>query len=419
MKPISGKKSIINCLTFVLLMTSVQTKAHNVKEVLKSVNTAFKQEAMGPDFAENNSKIVFMQSSLTKKLRKVVIDAGHGGHDSGCVGKSSLEKHLTLQMALKLGEFINKNYPDVIVLQTRTTDVFIPLFRRIQYANEENADLFISIHCNYISNKQTRGTETFVMGLHRATDNLEVAKRENASILLEHNYEQNYEGFDPNSPEGHIMLSMYQNAYLDKSIEFAANVENAFAARSFSKSRGVKQAGFAVLRRSSMPAVLVEAGFLSNEDEEAYLISETGQNAVANSILKAFSVFYDKNLSSNLYAVENTVEKSKTKSESTHSKPQATIQTSKISEPKKEEIKKQNNIGSNTFGVQIAALKSATADMDSAELKKIGSLHIKKAGDINKYLIGKFPSHEEASKAKERLKKLGYSGAFVVNISQM
>src|SRR5690606_5626622 len=123
----------------------------------------------------------------------------------------------------------------------RTTDVFIPLFRRIQYANEENADLFISIHCNHIGNGKTRGTETFVMGLHRAEDNLAVAKRENASILLEYNYEQNYDGYDPNSPESHIILSMFQNSYLEKSINFAAKIENEFENMNFSKSRGVKQ----------------------------------------------------------------------------------------------------------------------------------------------------------------------------------
>ncbi|MBK8668826.1 MAG: N-acetylmuramoyl-L-alanine amidase [Saprospiraceae bacterium] len=228
-----------------------------------------------------------------KKMTRIVIDAGHGGHDSGAVGKNSYEKDLTLKMALKVGDMIQKKYPDVEVLQTRTTDVFIPLFRRIQYANEQNADLFISIHCNFISNPKTRGTETFVMGLHRAGDNLEVAKRENASILLEQNYEANYDGYDPNSPEGHIMLSMYQNAYLDKSIEFAADVEEQFSNLLLSKSRGVKQAGFAVLRRASMPAVLVEAGFLSNDVEEAYLMSDDGQNAVCQSLLKAFDTFYN------------------------------------------------------------------------------------------------------------------------------
>ncbi|MBC7884298.1 MAG: N-acetylmuramoyl-L-alanine amidase [Saprospiraceae bacterium] len=226
--------------------------------------------------------------SKNKRVKKVIIDAGHGGHDSGCVGKNVYEKDIALKLAIKLGDLIQQKYPDVVVLQTRTTDVFIPLFRRIQYANEQNADLFISIHCNFISNSKTRGSETFVMGLHRAEDNLAVAKRENASILLEKNYEQNYEGYDPNSTEGHIMMSMVQNVYLDKSIEMAADIEGQFSAMNRSKSRGVKQAGFAVLRRASMPAVLVEAGFLSNESEEAFLMSEKGQDEISNALVKAF-----------------------------------------------------------------------------------------------------------------------------------
>jgi N-acetylmuramoyl-L-alanine amidase len=432
MNPISAHNHGIKYLTVFMLCLSFGLSAHNVKDVLKSVHAAFETEASAADYAEINNKIVFMKSPHRKKVRKVVIDAGHGGHDSGCVGKNSQEKNLTLQMALKLGNFISQAFPDVVVLQTRTTDVFIPLFRRIQFANEEDADLFISIHCNYISNKQTKGTETFVMGLHRAGDNLEVAKRENASILLEHNYEQNYDGYDPNSPEGHIILSMYQNAYLDKSIEFAAGIENAFTRRSFTKSRGVKQAGFAVLRRSSMPAVLVEAGFLSNEDEEAYLISEEGQNAVAASILKSFENFYIKYLkdpelaSSEKYKddsykpvadknakaepVKSTAKDAKTASEQ-KTKTGQSIQ--KISEPNKSETK------TGEYGVQIAALKNAQADMDSSELRKVGKLLIRKSGDVHKYLVGHFQSHEEASKAKEQLKKIGYSGAFVVNINGM
>ena len=411
MNPISDHKSIIKYLTMLFLFVSVDMSADNVKDVLKSVNASFEAEAACFPFAESRNKIVFMQSSLTKKVRKVVIDAGHGGHDSGCVGKNSQEKHLTLQMALKLGEMISQKYPDVLVLQTRTTDVFIPLFRRIQYANEENADLFISIHCNFIGNNTTKGTETFVMGLHRATDNLEVAKRENASILLEQNYEQNYDGYDPNSTEGHIILAIYQNAYLYKSIEFAADVENAFAARKTTKSRGVKQAGFAVLRRSSMPAVLVEAGFLSNPEEEAFLISEVGQNSVAGSILKAFQKFYVKNMSDKEYVSDIK----KTKDDPEKQLEKRTEKTDLV----KTSLIKNKDLSIGQYGVQIAALRSATADMDSSELKKIGNLLVKKSGEINKYMVGHFNTHEEASRAKERLKKLGYSGAFVVNISQI
>lgn len=413
-----------------LLYAASLTHASNVKELMKSTNAAFQAEASVGAFSDYHNKIVFMKHPGRKKVKKVVIDAGHGGHDSGCAGKNSLEKNLTLQMALKLGNFISNAYPDVIVLQTRTEDVFIPLFRRIQYANEEDADLFISIHCNYISNKQTKGTETFVMGLHRAADNLEVAKRENASILLEHNYQHNYDGYDPNSPEGHIILSMYQNAYLDKSIEFASGIENAFGRRGFTKSRGVKQAGFAVLRRSSMPAVLVETGFLSNEEEEAYLISEAGQNAIAASILKSFESFYDKYLKEEIYAVQSKeADKPDPKNESGKKQPAVfespapkeikAAPESKVAVNAQTVVSTPNADAGASFAVQIAALKNAQADMDSAQLRKIGKLSVKKHGEVHKYLVGNFPSHEEATKAKEQLHKIGYSGAFVVNMNKM
>ncbi|MBK8370734.1 MAG: N-acetylmuramoyl-L-alanine amidase [Saprospiraceae bacterium] len=322
-----------------------------------------------------------------KNKIRIVVDAGHGGHDPGAVGKQSKEKDLTLAMALQLEKMIGKNHPEVEVLLTRENDVFIPLFRRIQFANEEKADLFISIHCNFISSPSTRGTETFVMGLHRAEENLAVAKRENASILLEHNYKENYDGYDPNSIEGHIMMSMFQNAYLEKSISFAALVENSFAKMKVSKSRGVKQAGFAVLRRASMPAVLVEAGFLSNEDEEAFLLSDEGQSKVCNAMLEAVTDFISQKQEENRTVVES-------KTAGTNAD---------ISE---------NNAGK--YRVQIAAMKTVKADMDSSELRKIGQLHVVEGKDINKYMVGDFMTMDEAQTAKEKLKKMGYTGAFLV-----
>nr|HMU05238.1 N-acetylmuramoyl-L-alanine amidase [Saprospiraceae bacterium] len=347
------------------------------------------------------------------------------------VGKNSYEKDITLKLAIKVGEMIQKKYPDVTVLQTRTTDVFIPLFRRIQYANEEDADLFISIHCNFISNPKTRGTETFVMGLHRAADNLDVAKRENASILLEKNYEQNYDGFDPNTPEGHIMMSMYQNAYLDKSIEFAADIENQFVGMEVSRSRGVKQAGFAVLRRASMPAVLIEAGFLSNEIEEAFLISESGQETVSNAIFKAFANFYKNNQPYQAYAKDEKVindqttnpKSNKVDDKLTNNTVATGIKSTKET-PKssKNEVmtevannaKANSAVKQNVFKVQVAAVKNDLFDMDSAEIRKIGQLSIKKQGEINKYMVGAFVTREEAVIARDKLKKMGYEGAFLV-----
>lgn len=370
-------------ITAVCVFTPRQASACDVKVLLNNSACIHDHKHMKSTSRQQIMDILGRPGRGGKKVTRVVIDAGHGGSDPGAKGKNSVEKEITLSIALKLGDMIRSRFPDVEVFQTRTTDVFIPLFRRIQFANEQNADLFISVHCNFISNTRTRGTETFVMGLHRADDNLEVAKRENASILLEQNYEANYEGYDPNSPEGHIMLSMYQNNYLDKSIEFAAAVEREFGSHMLSKSRGVKQAGFAVLRRASMPAVLVESGFLSNDTDEAFLVSQEGQSQVAESVTRAFAGFYENNLTKQVQEVAGG-------SPALRNGP--------------------------VFQVQIAALKGERADMNTPELAAIGTLLILKNGDFNKYMVGDFLSRESAEVAREKLRNIGYKGAFIVAV---
>jgi N-acetylmuramoyl-L-alanine amidase len=258
------------------------------------------QEASVPSFVGSATQIgsdsliketANIQKELDKneyQLKTVVIDAGHGGHDPGCLGSGSREKHLALGIAQKLAKYLNEEYPELRVILTRDKDIFIPLYERARIANRNNADLFISIHCNFFpSSNKVRGTETYVMGLHTAEHNLEVAKRENSAILLEVDYEKNY-NYDPNSPEGHIMLSMFQNAYLDQSILFAEMVEKKFAEQAERKSRGVHQAGFVVLKETLMPSVLIEAGFLSNYNEEQFLKSKDGQATIAQAIGKAF-----------------------------------------------------------------------------------------------------------------------------------
>jgi N-acetylmuramoyl-L-alanine amidase len=232
---------------------------------------------------------LFAQSKI--QIRKVVIDAGHGGFDPGARGKNSKEKDVTLSIALKTGKLIQKNCPGVQVIYTRESDVFIALYRRAQIANENKADLFISIHCNANPSPFPYGTETYVMGLYKSDANLAVAKAENASILLEDNYTKQYDGFDPNSSEAYIIFSMFQNAYLDKSLDFAKRVENSFSANTKLSERGVKQAGFLVLYKTTMPGVLVETGFLSNSKEEAYLLSVAGQDRLAFSIYRAFDEY--------------------------------------------------------------------------------------------------------------------------------
>lgn len=397
--------------------------ASNVKVILNAPKNNY-----GVVSLENINEELFQTlASVAEKKKnfKVVIDAGHGGHDPGAVGKNSTEKELVLKMSIKLTDMIQKMYPEIEVIQTRTTDVFIPLFRRIQFANEQNADLFISIHCNYISSPKTRGTETFVMGLHRAGENLEVAKRENASILLESNFEANYDGYNPNSPEGHIIMSMFQNNYLDKSIELAADIEAQFAASHMSKSRGVKQAGFAVLRRASMPAVLVEAGFLSNEAEEAYLMSDEGQQAVTDALLKAIGAFYKNNQNNQVTPTEQRIEQTNdvvtsstksTKNTSTEGSKKESAKTQTANGNQK--ISHAENKPTIYYKVQIAALKNETADLDTPELRKIGKLSLVNQKDVNKYLVGDFISRESAEIAREKLKNLGYKGAFIVLLQE-
>jgi N-acetylmuramoyl-L-alanine amidase len=229
-------------------------------------------------------------SSNDFKIRTVVIDAGHGGKDPGTVGKFLKEKDVVLKLAIKVGEYIEKNMPEVKVVYTRKTDKFIELGERAAISNRNKADLFISIHANAIANPSTYGTETWVMGLHKSEENLAVAKRENSVIQYEDNYQERYEGFD-NSPESYIMLSLMQNAYLESSLKFADKIEKQFKNKAGRHSRGVKQAGFVVLYKTATPSVLVEAGFLSNETEEKFLGTENGQELIASGIYRAFKEY--------------------------------------------------------------------------------------------------------------------------------
>lgn len=236
--------------------------------------------------------------NLSFGLTKVVIDAGHGGHDSGCLGKKTKEKDVALGIALKLGKYIEDNFTDVKVIYTRTTDKFVELYERADIANNAKADLFICIHCNsacYFDKKKKKemcnteiaGVETWVMGLNKSDQNLEVAKRENEVILLEKDYTRQYGGFDPNSPEANIIFTLYQNTFLDKSLRIASYVQQEM--KSIRRpGRGVKQAGFLVLYKTSMPSILIETGFLSNANEEKYLSSAKGQDEIARGIYRAF-----------------------------------------------------------------------------------------------------------------------------------
>lgn len=232
----------------------------------------------------NNTKLQAQQDMVFKT---VVIDAGHGGKDPGAIGKQAKEKDIVLNVALKLGGYIKEKMPDVNVIYTRTKDVFVPLNKRAEIANKNKADLFISIHANAISTPKIYGAETFVLGLHRTKENLEVAKLENSVIVLEEDYTTTYEGFDPNSAESYIIFELMQNIHIDQSIYMASLVQKQFKERVGRRDRGVKQAGFLVLRQATMPSVLVELGFLTNNTEEKFIASERGQTYMASAIFRA------------------------------------------------------------------------------------------------------------------------------------
>ena len=221
-------------------------------------------------------------------VKKIVIDAGHGGHDPGTHGQFSNEKDIALKIARKAGKYIEENIKGVDVIYTRNDDSFVELEGRAQLANKNGADLFISIHCNAFPwNPKVYGTETYVMGLHKTDENLQVAKRENSVILLEENYQETYGDFDPQSPDAHILFSLYQTAYQQSSLNLASKIESQFAKRAGRRSRGVKQAGFWVLFRTNMPSVLVETGYLTNPAEEKDLNNKLKQDYIASGIFRA------------------------------------------------------------------------------------------------------------------------------------
>jgi N-acetylmuramoyl-L-alanine amidase len=386
---------------------------------------AMHHAAQGLEFGAKMGKYIKQKqfSEAAYQIKTVVIDPGHGGYDSGCLGAGSQEKHLALKISKQVKKQLEAQYPGVQVLMTRYSDVFIPLHKRAAIANKAKADLFISIHCNALSaSKVTKGTETYVLGLHKADENLKVAKRENASVLLEDNYENNYD-FDPNSDQGHIMLSMYQNAFLEQSISFAEKVEKNMASVAKRRSRGVKQAGFLVLHQTTMPSVLVETGFLTNAIDEKYLKTENGQRQIAASILKAFSEYkreVEKTETTFIASApskntRNSAKKPSRSSTKTTAPSKATKPVKKVvvEEPFPEEPVSRKR-GPVQFRVQLAA---SPKEIDMRGGKWENSLYlieVLKEDGLFKYQARNFHSLEEANQAKQILKQRGFTDAFVV-----
>ena len=238
--------------------------------------------------------IAHAQNAQGSVMKKVVIDPGHGGRDPGALGAKSKEKDIVLDIALKVGKMINEKFPDIEVIYTRKSDVFVELDKRGDIANKAQANLFISIHANANKKKTPYGVETFVMGNSRSSENMEVAQRENSVILIEDDYSTRYEGFDPNKPESYIYFSLLQNAYLNQSLGFAGDLQEQFKNYAKRYNRGVKQANFLVLWKTAMPSVLIEVGFISNPEEEKYINSAAGKEKLASSIFQAFNFFKSK-----------------------------------------------------------------------------------------------------------------------------
>jgi len=324
---------------------------------------------------------VLAQEKDNYHLKTVVIDPGHGGRDIGAPGRIRHEKDLVLDISMKIGEYIKKNHPDVKVIYTRKTDTLIPLHKRAEIANRNKADLFISVHCNANENRKVKGTETYVMGLHKSQSNLEVAKKENSAILYEEDYSRKYEGFDPKSAESYIIFSLIQNAYLEQSMKFASAVQDNLDRSTGLNNRGVKQAGFIVLYKTATPRVLVEAGFISNPEQEKYLNSEKGQHKIAESIGKAFTDYKEKIESKSVILASDSLDKEKA--------------TNAIQ-----------------FRVQVAA-SSDPIPLDSEYFKGHDNVHQYQMADQYKYTVGSFEDYDRVKEFKRKIRK-EFPGAFIV-----
>lgn len=317
----------------------------------------------------------------------VVLDAGHGGKDPGKPSKYGYtEKDIALKIVLAVGKELEKN-KDIKVVYTRKTDVFIDLFKRGKIANDANADLFVSVHCN-AHTSQAYGSETYVLGVHRNSTNFDVAKAENAVIFMEEDYEHNYNGFDPNSPESFIGLTLMQEAYLDQSIQLASLIQKNFTEKLKRKNRGVKQAGFIVLHQTVMPSVLVETGFITNTSEGKYLNSKNGQTDLANAMAKAI-LAYKKSVELNFVDTEYITEENNA-------------------------ISSEEKIIPNTiFKVQIAAA-SKKLEPKPYNFKGLQEVSRDKEGKLYKYYYGYTSDINKIQEMQKEARKKGFNSAFIV-----
>ena len=344
------------------------------------------------------------------RIRRVVIDAGHGGKDPGAISRNGKykEKNITLSVALELGDLIKSNFPDIKVIYTRSTDKYVELSERAAIANRNKADLFISIHVNSAKSTQARGTETFVMGTHKSEANFEVCKLENSVIVIEEDYEKKYEGFNPGSPESYIIFSLLQNIHQEQSIKYAAQVQGQFSRGPISVNRGVKQGGLLVLWKTTMPAVLTELGFISNPKDCAVLVTKKGQEQFARGLFNAF-VAYKKDFEKirredgngrNVAAAEKAAPVQKSTSAAQNAPAQGPVAAPKAVDE--------------FYAVQILSVGKVLGK-NAYDLKGRKDTHYVKAGNLYKYYVGRYASRKEAAAALPGIRK-SFPGAFVIHI---
>ncbi len=361
----------------------------------------------------------FIEAGMKDKAFVLVIDPGHGGRDTGCIGTvlKVKEKDVNLSVAQLVGDYINKNHPDVKIIYTRKTDKFIVLDNRAQIANNAKADLFISIHANSVKpNNKPFGAETYTLGLARTEENLEVAKRENAVIYFEDDYKQKYEGFDPNSSESYIIFEFIQNKYVEQSVFLASAIQTQFKSTSQRKDRGVRQSGFLVLRATSMPSVLIELGYLSNKEEEAFLNTKAGQQKLARSISDAFTQY--KNEHDRKSGIISHPANPSTPIEETADFDESRSVETVSPQPERENVssksnntEKSTNVSNIIYKVQI--LTSDKKLSKNSPLLKGYKADVYYEKGLYKYTYGETSDWDEISRLQKKLRKQ-FKDAFVI-----
>lgn len=404
----------------------------SAKIIVRELLTTIATMALICAFISTGSAEEGAQNSI--KIKTVVLDAGHGGKDTGAISKNGAikEKDVTLSVALKLGKMINSNYPDVKVVYTRKRDEYIELSKRAEIANRNKADLFISIHVNSQKGTTATGTETFVMGTHKSSSNFEICKLENSVIVLEEDYQSKYEGFDPNSPESYIIFSLLQNTHLEQSLKFAALIQDNFKLGPIKVNRGVKQGGLLVLWKTTMPAVLTEIGFISNPAESNQLRRDAVQSQIAARIFNAFAKYKtdyeggapklipDNEMPSQSAEQQDAAVESAEQQEATVAsaeRQEATVAETAVQDEQPEakrqpEAKGQPVASGKAYRIQILSV-TKVLPAGAPDLKGRRDAYYIYANKAYKYCIGEYATREEAAADLPKIRKQ-FSGAFII-----